>query len=108
MSSASSQIRLAGLCVLVESSGEWLKFGNLSVAGLVNRAVKKPRDGISSKDGRLDFSIMGMSEIEIPFENLAQPAAGNTFIDEIGFRHRVEYVTNTDISWVVYCSKSKT
>lgn len=105
--SASSNIRAAGLAALLITNGELLTFRQASVSGIVNRNVKAARDNISARDGRIDFSLMGVTEIEVAFGGIAQPVAGDTFIDSVGIRHRVKMVCATDISWVCYCESSQ-
>lgn len=87
-------------------SGEPLKYGAVTINGIVNRKVTKVRDGVAAKDGKLDFSLMGMSEIEFVIGS-SIPTAGETFYDSVGIRHRVEYVTQTDITFVLYCKQSR-
>ena len=100
-------MRLAGLSLLVSTNGESLKRGSVSLSGLVNRQVTKPKDGISARDGKLDFSVMGVTEIEFPFSMLNTVTVGDSFIDSVGYRHRVEKIMSTDISWVLYCVQSQ-
>lgn len=102
--SASSQIRIAGLSALIAVSGEALSYGATNLKGLVNRSVAKVRDAVSSRDGQLDFSVLGMTEIEVMRSAMALPVAGKNFVDSLDVRHRVRYVTQTDISWVCYCT----
>jgi hypothetical protein len=107
--SPSARVRQSGLGALLVANGEALGFGNPQkfVKGLVNRKVTKVRDGIQSRDGKLDFSVLGLSEIEIPRSAMALPVAGDVFLDEFNFNHRVRYVVTTDISWVLYCTPSQ-
>jgi hypothetical protein len=103
--SASSQIRLSGLSVLLATSGETLNSGATAVTALVNRQPKKVKDMV--KDGAMDFGIAGLTEVEFAMDGTFAPSVGNAFNDALGFRHRIVFVTNTDISWVCYCTQSK-
>jgi len=104
--SVSQSCRLAGFNALAAISGEALTYGSLSPIGIVQRNILKAKDGVSARDGQIDFDLMGMTQIEIVFGQMAQPIVGNTFIDATGFRHRIRFVGATDITWVCYCTPS--
>jgi len=74
---------------------------------LVTRNATKLKDGVSAHDGKVDFEVMGMTEVELS-KSILQPQSGGTFIDLFGFRHRIRFVTQTDITWVCYCTPSQT
>lgn len=103
--SASVLIRKAGFNVLLATNGEALTPGGFKA--VVNRKVTKLRDTIAARDGNMDFSILGMSEIEFLIAGANQPMAGDNFVDKFGLAHRVRYVMATDITWVCYCTQSQ-
>lgn len=106
--SASTQIRTAGFYSLSAVNGETMTAGGASVVCVVNRKVGKVRDGLQGRDGNLDFSILGMSEVEFLVQDfVGVPKPGNTLLDAFGFSHRIRYVLHTDITWVCYCTPSQ-
>jgi len=105
--SAYSAIRIAGLKALLASAGEVLQVGDQTPTALVNRRPVKLKDGISIKEGKFSFNVAGLTEIEILRADLAEPSSGQSFVDTLGWRHRVQLVTQTDITWVLYCNTSK-
>lgn len=102
-------MREAGLASLESVNGdEALKLGALSVSGTVNRTPIRVRDGVASRDGKLDFEVIGMTEIEVRMSVLpTEPQAGQAFYDSIGLRHRIQKVVFTDLTWVCYCLPSR-
>jgi hypothetical protein len=106
--SASTQIRTAGWRSLSAVNGETMSVGGVPIVCVVNRVPLKAKDAPMSKDGKLDFTILGSTVIEFLIADFAgQPVAGNTFIDSLGFSHRVSYIIHSDITWVCYCVPSQ-
>jgi hypothetical protein len=103
----SAALRLAGFRSNLSISGEELKLAGVCVLAIVNRNVVEPKDALSTKDGKIDFSVMGMSSIEFTICDNAQPAVGAFFYDDVGFKHRVTHVTHSDITWTCYCQPSQ-
>ncbi len=98
--------RNAGFSALLAISGERLKRGEVELRALVNRAVIKGKDAVASRDGSLDFTSSGVTEIQFK-RDLTEPAVGESLVDDLGWSHRIRKVGQTDISWIVYCTTSK-
>lgn len=105
---ASQASRAAAYQSLLATNGESVSYGSSSLTAIIDRNVTKVRDGVSARDGQLDFELMGLTEIEMLVTSIAQPKSGNNFVDGLGLRHRIRYVTQTDITWVCYCTPSAT
>jgi hypothetical protein len=104
----SQTLREAGLNALVATNGEeGLSYGGSYVGGTVNRTPVQVRDGVSSRDGKLDFNVIGLTEIEVQMSVMQEPEVGGNFRDNLGLRHRVRHVVFTDLTWVCYCTPSK-
>jgi hypothetical protein len=103
---------LGGFGVLLAMSGEALTYAmnnmTASVRAVVNRKVVDAKDAVASRDGKMNFDLTGMTIIEALRSAIAEPAVGASFADSIGFSHRVRKVETTDITWVCYCTQSKT
>ena len=110
--SPSAQQRSGGFSALLAHAGETLTRQDtpsaVSVKAIVNRRVVKMRDGLATRDGRIDFSVMGVTEVEILLSKLATVEAGDVLEDLFGFSHRVKMVCTTDITWVLYCERFET
>lgn len=105
---SAQSLRLAGFKRLLRVSGEPLLFGQLSIRGLVNRTPGKLKDVIASTGNKatLDFSTLGMTQIEVLQTATPLPVAGQSFIDGYDTAHRIRYVTKTDITWACFCQPS--
>jgi hypothetical protein len=44
--------------------------------------------------------------VEILLGKMSRPEVGMFFVDANGVRHRIKYVSQTDISWFCYCFQS--
>lgn len=73
---------------------------------LVNRRAFKARDGMALKDGALDFSWTGVTEVEFIASALPDAAVGQFFTDSAASKQRVRVVFQTDFTLVCYCTTS--
>jgi hypothetical protein len=101
--SLSSTLRQAGINALLVANGEGLTLSGSSVKAIVNRMPLKTRDSLQVHNGKLDFTLKGISEIEF-VRTIAKPKVGHVFYDFLGLGHRVAMVCSSDITWVVYCT----
>lgn len=113
--SVSTLIQSGGFAVLLATDGEALTCPSAVVAAstinaVVNRNIVKGKDFLRMfKDIPVDFDITGLTEISFLIsDTIASPQAGQGFVDALGFRHRVRYVTQTDIVYVIYCTPAGT
>jgi hypothetical protein len=108
MPSTSSVLAAAGFKTLLAHAGEVLSYSiaSGSATAVVNRQVVQLKHGAIVVDGKLDFSVMGVTEIEFLSAGGLTPVVGARFTDSLGLRHRVEMIARTDITWIVYCSQS--
>lgn len=104
--SAGSQARVAGYMVLLTTCGENLAYLGATIQAVVNRDIVKGKDFFRSfSEGAVNFSLAGLSEIEILKTGIVkQPIAGEYFVDAQNFRHRIRLVTQTDITWKCFCT----
>lgn len=108
--SPSAANRTAGFSALLPFSGEPLTADKSKLVRqfVVNRKVAKVRDSVTMVDGAMpNFNVLGMTELECLKSAVSQPVAGDAWNDFDGFRHRIKYVTKTDITWVCYCVPSQ-
>ncbi len=110
---ASSLIQRAGLAVQKTVAGELLILvldanTTVMITATVNRNIVKGRDFMRLfKDFAGDFEVMGLTEVEILKSDLATaPEAGQYLTDSYSYKHRVRYTSQTDVSWLIYCTPS--
>lgn len=108
MPSSSSVLAAAGFKALLAHAGEELSYSVASglVTGIVNRQVVALKNGATVIDGKLDFSVMGITQLEFLTAGNLVPAVGTRFTDSLGLRHRVDMIARTDITWLCYCFQS--
>jgi hypothetical protein len=103
--SPAAAIRVSGFQVLLGTDGEPLTYKSWSIKALVDRNIDVNELGKLA----IDFEPFGMTRIEFLKSQLAtRPEAGETFVDGIGYTHRVRYVLGTDITWKCYCQQYET
>jgi len=110
MPSPASLLATGMVSALLATNGEPLTYANVSVAGLVNRDAVKVATNLRRLFGSesITFDTIGSTMIEVLFTGMsAAPAVGNSFLDGLGFRHRVQRVAQTDISWQCFCVATK-
>lgn len=111
--SASTLIQSAGLAILKVTDGEALTLvidanTQVSVTGIIDWDILWREFNKVSKSLVADFQINGITKVEIVKDDLDNaPESGQVFLDSISYRHRIRFVTQTDVSWVCYCSPSK-
>jgi len=97
----------AGFILLIATNGEEVTYNNVKVKAIVNRSITAPKDSVTSNDGKLDFSLSGVSTIEILRSLISEPPVGVSMVDSLGNRHRISRVTSSEITWMIYCIQSK-
>jgi hypothetical protein len=104
--SAASQIASAGFGVLLASNGEALIHLNSVVQAVVNRDAIKVSAALRRMkgEGAPDFTLNGWTQVEIAKSVLpTAPESGQSMLDSFGFRHRVQVVFQTDVTWTCFC-----
>jgi hypothetical protein len=98
--------RKHGFKLLLLNNGEQLTGKDVSTKAIINRSVVKAKDALQVHDGRIDFTLKGVTEIEISRDAISKPDVGLFLTDPLGLRHRIQMVCSSDITWVVYCMVS--
>jgi hypothetical protein len=112
--SASTTLRIAGFMSLLSIGGESLSFNPQSgkqefIEACVNRNIIRGKDffrqfGVAATR----FDQTGLSEIEILLTEFEQPPqTSDIFIDQFFIKHRIRIVTQTDITYVLFCTPFK-
>jgi hypothetical protein len=97
----------ARFLALAPVGAEPLVTGGVTIQALVDRLPTKRRLEMYIGDKSFDFTMQGISTIEILFTALgSSPVAGQTFLDSNNIRHRVKIVQQTDIAWICICNVS--
>ena len=103
MSNASTRLA-AGFEKLLTENGETVTFRDEEITVLVSRQDPKPQP-----DGRQDFETTSMSVVEIrPADITGAPDAGESLVDEFGYRHRIQKARRLPHVWRCTCHTSET
>ncbi len=81
-----------------------MQWNNTSIQVLINRSVIRGKDFFRQFTGTaIEFGTTGLSEIEF-LKTAGAPVVGDTFLDAFGIRHKIRIVTQTDTTYVCFCT----
>lgn len=101
--SNAADVLTSGFTALLESNGEAVTFRSASVTAIINRNVNEPQ-----RPNQPNFNARLMTEVELLKSAVATiPVAGEIFVDEDNYSHRIQQVASRGICWICQCSVSR-